>query len=51
MVPCKVPCYTYNQDLKKQPLVGKFFKFDLGDSVVCRSSGAILLGMCLASLI
>ena len=41
MVPCKVPCYTYNQDLKQQALVGKFFKFDLGDSVVCCSSRAI----------
>ena len=34
MVPCKVPCYIYHRDLKKQALVGKFFKFDLGDPVV-----------------
>ena len=33
MVPCKVPCYIYHQDLKKQALVGKFFKFDLGNPV------------------
>ena len=33
MVPCKVPCYINHRDLKKQALVGKFFKFDLGNPV------------------